>query len=627
MRRYLESSIVCTIFMGVLACMLLAASSSAQTDAKTPSDDDALRGKYYALVIGINAYAAPVPQLHTAVGDAKALADVLTRRYGFEVKTLFDGEATREHILASITHYEIALKPNDNLLIYYAGHGFENKTANKSYWLPVDANSMMSSNRISSDDLTTEMATLRARHVLLISDSCYSGGLTRSFDDPMLSKGQDAFLRKMLEGRSRNLMASGGDEPVDDGGPEGHSIFAYAVLKALQGEDQSIFTASDLFYGYVQRRVAGSSAQMPHYVPIRNSGDENGDFVFRRLDISPAEEKKSLTAPAAGFEQGMALYRGKQYLEASRLFTTLCDSSEARSCTTLGYLFQNGLGVAKDPVQAVTLYRKACDGGIPLGCSNLGAMYDHGNGVTKDSVQAVALYRKGCDGGIPLGCSNLGAMYDRGTGVAKDPVQAVALYRKSCDGGIALGCSNLGAMYDHGNGVAKDAAQAVALYRKGCDGGIPLGCSNLGAMYDHGNGVAKDAAQAATLYRKGCDAGESLGCTDLGFMYGAGDGVTKDAVQAVALYRKGCDGGNARGCTALGFRYATGDGVGKDVVQAVALYRKGCDGGDALGCSNLGVMYRNGDGVAKDAVQAAALFHKSCDGGSAHGCELLKKLK
>jgi uncharacterized protein len=591
MQRYLESSIVCRSFIVALALMLLAAPLTAQTDAKPSAEDAALHGKYYALLIGINAYGDPVPQLHTAVGDAKAVADVLSARYGFEVKTLLDGDATREHIFAAITHYEVALSPDDSLLIYYAGHGFENKTANKSYWLPVDANSMMSSNRISSDDLTTEMATLRARHVLLISDSCYSGGLSRAFDDPMLSKGQDAFLLKMLQGRSRNLMASGGEEPVDDGGPEGHSIFAYAVLKALQGEEQSVFTASDMFYGYVQRRVAGSSAQMPHYMPIRNSGDENGDFVFRKLDVSVAEEKKNLAAPAAGYEKGMALYREKQYFEASQVFKTLCDSNEARSCTASGYLFQNGQGAAKDLGQAVALYRKACNGGNALGCSNLGAMYDYG------------------------------------TGVAKDPVQAATLYRKGCDGGIALGCADLGAMYEHGSGVAKDATQAVGLYRKGCDSGNALGCSNLGAMYAHGDGVAKDTVQAVALYRKGCNGGIALGCTNLGLMYGTGDGVAKDAVQAVAFYRKGCDGGNARGCTDLGFRYATGDGVAKDAEQAVALYSKGCGGGDALGCSNLGVMYRDGVGVAKDTEQAAALFRKGCDDGSAHGCELLKKLK
>jgi TPR repeat protein len=542
---------VCKSFGGAVAFMLLAAPLVAQTGAKASAADDPLHGKYYALVIGINAYPAPVPQLRTAVGDAKAVADVLSGRYGFEVKTLLNGDATRAHIFAGLTHYEIALRPNDSLLIYYAGHGFENKTVNKSYWLPVDADSMLSSNSISADDLTTAMATTRARHVLLISDSCYSGGLSRAFDDPALSKGKDEFLRKMLEGRSRNLMASGGDEPVDDGGPEGHSIFAYAVLKALQSEDQSMFTASDLFYGYVQRRVAGSSAQLPQYAPIRNSGDENGDFVFRRVDISEADEKNKLAAVASGYDRGFALYGEKQYFEAARLFASLCDSREARSCTALGFFFDKGLGVAKDAVQAAVLYRKGCDGGEATGCRNLGFMYEHGDGVGKNAVQAIALYGKGCDGGDAVGCSNLGGMYRDGIGVAKDAVQAAALYRKGCDGGDAAGCTNLGFMYDHSDGVTKDAVQVVALFRKGCDGGNALGCTDLGFMYQNGNGVAKNPVWAVALYRKGCDGGDALGCSNLGVMYRDGIGVAKDAVQAAALFRKGCDGGEAHACERL----------------------------------------------------------------------------
>lgn len=96
-------------------------------------------GKYYALVIGINQYSAPMPQLKTAVNDAKAIASLLKDRYGFEVILLLDGQATRQAILNNINKYRSVLTENDSLLIYYGGHGYFDKDADKGYWLPVDA--------------------------------------------------------------------------------------------------------------------------------------------------------------------------------------------------------------------------------------------------------------------------------------------------------------------------------------------------------------------------------------------------------------------------------------------------------------------------------------------------------
>jgi uncharacterized caspase-like protein len=152
--------------------------------SSTPAQsEDAETGRYFALVIGIDKYPSPVPQLHTAVGDARAVADLLHKQYGFQVTLLTDVDATRARILDQLATYQSQLAVADNLLIYYAGHGFRIDQADKSFWLPSDANSRLSSNRISADDLTTAMATLKSRHVLVISDSCFSGGLFRDFND------------------------------------------------------------------------------------------------------------------------------------------------------------------------------------------------------------------------------------------------------------------------------------------------------------------------------------------------------------------------------------------------------------------------------------------------------------
>jgi len=95
-----------------------------------------LKTAYYALVIGNNDY-QNLSRLSTAVHDAKEVNRVLSEKYGF--KTILLVNATRKDILSTINDFRKKLNEGDSFLIYYAGHGAYDKTADKGYWLPVDA--------------------------------------------------------------------------------------------------------------------------------------------------------------------------------------------------------------------------------------------------------------------------------------------------------------------------------------------------------------------------------------------------------------------------------------------------------------------------------------------------------
>lgn len=236
-------------------------------------------GHNYALVIGNNAY-QHVRSLKTAEQDAKTVDAVLRERFGFDSKLVLN--ATRQDILSRISYYRRALGANDNLLIYYAGHGYFDREADKAYWLPVDARTDDNSNWISADDITSNIRAMPAQHVLVISDSCYSGTIYRGLELGMEPLGRERFLQKMSSGKSRTLMASGGNEPVADGGGGGHSVFARAFIIGLNQMGKDRFTATELFRDFVQERVAGGANQTPEYNPLRNSGHDSGDFVFSR---------------------------------------------------------------------------------------------------------------------------------------------------------------------------------------------------------------------------------------------------------------------------------------------------------------------------------------------------------
>jgi len=253
-------------------------------------------GPYYALVIGNNNYRY-LPKLQTAVNDAEAMAQVLHGQYGFTTQVLHN--ATRDTILTALNEYRRTLPESSNLLIYYAGHGHHDPDTDKAYWLPVDAQVDNNDHWVSADDITADVKALPSLHVLIISDSCYSGALTRSADAAINPRERVTYIAKMMSSKSRNLMSSGADEPVADGGAAGHSVFAGALLSSLRQMDPDQFTAAELFQRFVQPAVAGGSDQVPQYNPIRNSGHVYGDFVFFRQAGAKPGEPQVQTAAAA----------------------------------------------------------------------------------------------------------------------------------------------------------------------------------------------------------------------------------------------------------------------------------------------------------------------------------------
>jgi len=299
-------ALACTVLaLSLLSPSRMAAQAGDQRGLKLSSEvvpTETAGGAYYALVVGIDRYKPPLRQLRTAVNDAQAIAKILRERYGFQVTLLLDDRATRASILDILYKDRGKLRENDNLLIYFAGHGHLDKDADKTYWLPADADSESNSNWISADDLNNDVRAQPARHILIISDSCFSGGLTRDPGIEARPVDQQALLRRMLASKSRTVMASGGLEPVADSGADGHSVFANIVLRALNGIDEETFTAEHLFSVYVRSQVAGKSEQVPEYAHLRNSNDDAGDFVFSRggiarlAQIDPSKENGSALA-------------------------------------------------------------------------------------------------------------------------------------------------------------------------------------------------------------------------------------------------------------------------------------------------------------------------------------------
>jgi len=240
-------------------------------------------GNNYALVIGINQY-QNIARLRTATNDAQDVAQILSKKYGFEVRILLDNKATRSAILRELNDLKNKTNPNDRLLIYYAGHGYNDAETETSYWLPVDADNNDPTNWVEARSITDQLKRAKAKQVLIVADSCYSGTMTRAIAPSLEGKGsRDYYIRKLMDKTSRVLIASGGNEPVSDSGGTRHSIFADVFIKALQNPPFKVFSAEELLIGQIKESVAGQAEQTPEYKIIRNSGHDGGDFVFEMI--------------------------------------------------------------------------------------------------------------------------------------------------------------------------------------------------------------------------------------------------------------------------------------------------------------------------------------------------------
>ena len=241
-------------------------------------------GPYHALLIGNENY-THLPKLDTPIDDVQEIDKILRNKYNFNTTMLLN--ADRYSVVSALNKLRSQLTDEDNLLIYYAGHGEVDQVNQRGQWLPVDAEQDNNANWISTSAITDIINSMSVKHILVVADSCYSGAMTRAsvarLDAGMSGNMKRKWLEAMVVAKSRTVLSSGGVKPVLDSGADGHSIFARAFLNALKN-NADILEAQSL-YRTIHRRVKRAAEkvgfdQSPLYGPIRHTGHEAGDFFF-----------------------------------------------------------------------------------------------------------------------------------------------------------------------------------------------------------------------------------------------------------------------------------------------------------------------------------------------------------
>lgn len=231
------------------------------------------------LGIGINEY-AEFPKLSNAVKDIREVKDVLVAKYDVDeehVLTLFDQEATKENIIETLDELGRKVKASDKLFIYYSGHGHLNDHLGLGYWIPVDAQKNKAARYIPNSTVRDYVKGIKAKHILLVSDSCFSGSL--------FMQGQHRSSRAIKELdnlTSRWAICSGRhDEEVYDGDPGENSPFTKSFIDILNNNEQDFLNVGRIADRVIEQ-TASNYEQLPDGRPLFGVGHQGGQYIFKQ---------------------------------------------------------------------------------------------------------------------------------------------------------------------------------------------------------------------------------------------------------------------------------------------------------------------------------------------------------
>ena len=272
----------------------------------------------YALIVGNSNYTSGWDPIPGAIRDVNEVAKVLEKQ-GFNVSLKTDLD--RDDFSRAMSEFSLKYgKAEDNrLLFYFAGHGYTQKMATgEELGYLVMANAPLPDKdligfslcSVDMQSVVTQAKIIRARHVLFMFDSCFSGSIV-----DMRERIVPKSISDKIKYPVRQFITAGrADEPVPD-----QSVFKQAFLDLLEGRDEEpipdkYITGEELGY-YLKIKVPEYNPnQHPQYGKIRDPRLDKGDFVFvlkspvqisqsNRIISELEAEKKRLTDEAARVER------------------------------------------------------------------------------------------------------------------------------------------------------------------------------------------------------------------------------------------------------------------------------------------------------------------------------------
>jgi hypothetical protein len=329
----------------------------------------AVIGKQYAVLIAIDKY-RNWGALRNPVADANDIKDILSRRYFIsDFMELYDEDATKAGIMKLFDRLITTTQPEDSVLIFYAGHGQLDKISNTGFWIPVDGglDRFEQTNWLPNSQIRGLISNMKARHVALLADSCFSGDIlnpTRGAAPEITNE----YFKNAYSRVSRQVVTSGASEAVPD-----ESSFARQLKLALEG-NTSPYLDPLMLYNQIRLGVRDTT---PLFGDLRDSGHQEGASFLLFLKASV---NQTIAQPAAAPPQPQ---------DNKFKVQTVYGKANVRSKTT-GVLLLDGVMQGQVPVGSVATVEN-----LSFGNHELEMQYENGETekipLNVDAEEAVSI--------------------------------------------------------------------------------------------------------------------------------------------------------------------------------------------------------------------------------------------
>ncbi|TMI92437.1 MAG: hypothetical protein E6H08_12030 [Bacteroidetes bacterium] len=223
--------------------------------------------KNYALIFATDNY-NEFPKLGNPLFDAKSIADML--REDFDFSTELMENKTLEEIENTLSDYrDKNFGPNDQLFIFFAGHGIYFDKAKMGYLVAKDskANDPNKKTYLSYSELgTIFLKNINCKRIFLVLDACFAGsffdqGSVRGTPEEIASD-KLILLKNMATNKAfYKGVSSGGKQYVEDGIQGQHSPFARSFISVLSNTAlRKNFVTADEIIGELKSNPPGTTA-------------------------------------------------------------------------------------------------------------------------------------------------------------------------------------------------------------------------------------------------------------------------------------------------------------------------------------------------------------------------------
>jgi hypothetical protein len=579
-----------------------------------------------ALVVGVDRYDS-VDDLRKATSDAQSVASVLDT-LGFSVTTALNVDELEFN--REIDRLVSAVRPGDEVVFYFAGHGIEIDGLN--YLLPSDAPDGSSerglrNDSVDADRLLRDLRAAGSSVVVMILDACR--------DNPYAQRGRSIGGARGLnivaapEGSFVLLSAAAGQVALEGDDDDPNSIFTRALLPLLQEPGLSLPELARRVRNDVQDIAArlGETQRPAYYDEVA------GEFLFSPAESVPTPPQ--LENPCTAAQTDWAVVEGIEDPALLQAFIDVhgaCELYSRRAQIALDNLSANGQGLMHSldvpdnvPEEIRDYVRRAQNGNVEA-LAALGRIYEEGVLVDQSFAEALRWYHVAAASGSTVAMMDLGRLYLHGRGVEQNDREAMRWYEAAAAEGHAPAMVQIGWMYEMGRGVVESDPLALNWYVAGAEAGDVFAMELVGWRYEVGEGVDQSLEEAIRWYRAAAHNGSASAMNSLGWLYESGSGVEQSAVEALRWYQAAARAGNLNAITTTGWFYEDGIGVERDYDEAAAWYRLGAEGGDPHAMNRLGLLYEQGHGVVQNYADAVYWYERASEQGNGDASFSLARL-